>query len=338
MWIAGLDGRRALRWVPVGMPHIPAELTRCVFFLYEHDPSQSGSFLGPGGTGFIVARQSYTIQRGFHFYGVTNRHVANPCSTIRLNTKSGSVRFIERDPSQWIWSETDDLAATDITDEFSPEEDEVWCVPDYSFVDPLFYSSQVNIGDPTIMLGLFSDHDGGGDRNLPVGRFGNVAALPDPLVPVRLSRADKHVRPAFLNDMRSRSGFSGSPVWTWDMPYEDTSPPSHGGTSHIRRSQRPVLRLIGVHRGQFRESAAVLPSDKAPRRRAQKLVDVASSMTVVVPAWEITKLLDDRRFEAQRNARDARADRVAKSDEYAALIRAQEGDLPRRLFIYPPSF
>lgn len=172
------------------------------------------------------------------------------------------------------------------------------------------------IGDQTIMLGLFTDYHGG-EINVPVGRFGNLAALPNSKAPIRLSSDDPFVRPAFLNDIRSRAGFSGSPVWAWYSLYDDVKISISGGIYLGDEPRRhALLSFIGVHRGQFLDPPAPLDTGGS--------AEVESSMTVVVPAWEISKLLDTQKLSDQRAERDKREDRLARHKSIARLYRSQE--------------
>jgi hypothetical protein len=184
---------------------------------------------------------------------------------------------------------------------------------EYSFASANASARDVQIGDETIMLGLFSDHSSDA-INVPIGRFGNLAARPSQAAPVQLFSDDRFVRPAFLNDMRSRTGFSGSPVWAWYSIYQDTKIDSIAPSESDREPRRhSMLTLIGVHRGQFRETVqSIDPVQK---------IDIASSMTVVVPAWEISKTLDLPKLSAQRVARDLRPDRIKRSQEKLERLR-----------------
>lgn len=330
--VAGRDGIVTWRWVPVGMPRVSTAMEKCVFYLFGLDP-KTGRRVGPGGTGFLVARQSKSLGGMVHVYAISNKHVVNPFSIVRINTKKREIRYIDFDPSEWIVSDSDDLAAIDITDHIPGMTDRISFTDDITwvwerdFIDHRELYIEVGIGDDTIMLGLFADHDGGGAINLPVGRFGSVAALPDRSVPVRLDASDPFVRPAFLNDMRSRSGFSGSPVWSWSSPFADVNAPDSRSLRYkLAVRSGPSLRLIGVHRGQFRENAA--PVERGNPARGYKTpdeIEIASSMTVVIPAWEITRLLDSKSFEDQRAARDKREDRIDGNLTIERFRRAIEG-------------
>lgn len=72
--------------------------------------------VGPGETGFFVARHSESLDNIFHVYAVSNRHTVNNTPCIRINKNENETRLLEFDPSEWVWSDTDDLAAVDVTD------------------------------------------------------------------------------------------------------------------------------------------------------------------------------------------------------------------------------
>jgi hypothetical protein len=251
------------------MPRIAHGMERCVFFAFGKN-YKDGSFYGPGGTGFFVLRESENIRFTFHIYAVTNRHVADTCANIRINSSETSVQYWEYDPSDWVFSRTDDLAVLDVTDQIGFSEDHgipshqrsIDLVSERFFVSEKFRCDHnVGAGDETIMLGLLTQHDGG-KINLPVARFGNIAAVPNDLTPVQLSRRDRFVRPAWLNDCRSRSGFSGSPVWAWRSQYDDMNLYNGPGlpASLFAKNEPaiyPFLALLGCHRGQFREDTTI---------------------------------------------------------------------------------
>jgi hypothetical protein len=312
------DGAPAWKWVRVGMPRIGDNMRACVFFLFGQDAG-TGRAAGPGGTGFFVRVWSRRREGLTHIYAVSNRHVVQNFHDIRVNTHDGAARMIEIEPGDWSYSSTADLAATDVTEHFlltreRPQTDIVAAFVDHGdLLGQRHADHHVAMGDDTIMVGLFADHPGGG-RNVPVARFGNVAAMPDPAAPVALSEVDALAGPAFLNDLRSRSGFSGSPVWAWRTPYNDTSAPDHDARREAGLSRdRASLHLIGVHRGQMREEIVAT----RPGGAVETLV-VPSAMTVVIPAWEVAALLSGQEFERQRAAREQRPDVVAL---YRALQR-----------------
>lgn len=308
------------------MPRIAKNLEACVFFLYGHNP-MTGEIVGPGGTGFFVATCSKVLDNIFHVYAVSNRHVVQNSACIRVNRFGSGTELHEFDPSEWVWSEADDLAAIDVTDliPYNPWSDDGAlansAVHDYQLINQArAWSKDVGIGDQTVMLGLFADYTVP-DRNVPVARFGFIAAVPDEKVPVSLWKGDLLARPAYLNDMRSRSGFSGSPVWVWRTPYDDMNEVGVNGLAQRFNPRNTLFGLLGIHRGQFRERTAVNFVEADRPLVSGDLIEVASAMTVVVPAWEIETLLQNERFQEQRSARDALPARIALSAAITEELR-----------------
>jgi hypothetical protein len=155
------------------------------------------------------------------------------------------------------------------------------------------------------MLGLFADEPGEAENHY-VGRFGNLASYPKIIM-----QHNKQKRPSFMFDIRSRPGFSGSPVFIYrsiasDLSNLVTLPP------HVPRPGQNVsayLKLLGVHCGQYPELIDFKVVRKEPKaqplevREGDKL-RVASSMTVVAPAWEIASLINLKKFRDQREERE----------------------------------
>lgn len=317
------------------MPKLADNLTRSVFYLYALD-GKTGSPAALGGTGFFVARQSVALPYTWHVFAVSNVHVAirAAASILRVNTRDGASRFIPYEPTDWVQSATDDLAIIDVTDQlgFSIETglwtDDISWVDEIHFVPEPFRSPYgIGIGDNTIMLGMFANHSEG-SRNAPIGRFGNVAALPDEANPARLHKNDRFARPSYLNDMRSRTGFSGSPVWVWRTPQDDMN--SHkqaqGILPRLSATERSFLALIGVHRGQFSDKVPICVTGTG----ASHAAEIPSSMTVVVPAWEITKLMNHKELMRNMTERDTRPERIEFSERICTVMRAQEARLLNR--------
>ena len=167
------------------------------------------------------------------------------------------------------------------------------------------------------MLGLFTENSGG-ERNLPAMRFGNLSQVARMPVP----HGNGAIHPAHVFDMHSRPGFSGSPVFVYRTPESDLffdyfEASVHGIPGVLSRSVKApkpsrhnrFVRLLGIHSGQFYEhmEATVVGEayGKAPICDGDK-IQLPSSMTVVVPAWDITELLDLPFFQEQREMRDKR--------------------------------
>ena len=298
------------------VPKLKPATVDCVFYLYRIDP-KSGEKIGPCGSGFIYGLRSKELPGYKHYYGITNWHIANElgASIIRLNTTDGKSRFINFEPEDWHFVPNgDDLAAVDLSnheragDQVSHYGDEGSVTPD------MMKRFEIGIGEDVFMIGLFVDQHGG-DRNTPAARFGNLSLLAneDSLI----EQPNEIMRPSFLVDMRSRTGFSGSPVAVYRIPEADLSDLPSGGPLPVRSLTNPYLpklkfiALLGVHCGSYYDPVEVRT---APPKRKERLGDpihegdklyIQSGMTIVVPAWRITELLDLEVFRMARQKQDA---------------------------------
>lgn len=170
------------------MPKIRQGITEAVFYLFRINPL-TGCIEGPCGTGFFVIRSSIRSNGAPHIYEITNWHVALDAgaSIIRINTSDGKSRFVELDPSEWEQSaEGDDLAATDLSEKLNQSADQVIGLYEDMFITPdLIRKFEIGLGEDTFMCGLFTGHHGG-ERNIPVTTFGNLAMLANAAAPVKL--------------------------------------------------------------------------------------------------------------------------------------------------------
>jgi len=321
------------------MPKLHRSIEKSTFFLFRLSPDpaddhkpENERVCGPNGTGVFISKQSELVPDLSHIYAASNWHVVREASWIRVNGKNGT-RLIKFEPSDWEYSKDEDLCVIDVTDHLLKENGEYvdvfTTVDERHFVTHDFVKRRdVGIGDSTIMIGLFANHDGG-KSNAPVGRFGNIAAMPDPENPVRFHSEDKYLRPAYLNDMRSRTGFSGSPVWVYRIGSDDLThlPPDTmelGGLG-IADSAASFLRFLGIHRGQFRESTEIFSTEGLSSEGLVKHGDeifVASAMTAVIPAWELSAVLNYPTLIKQREVRDRRPDRVKEATDIRLHLSA----------------
>jgi hypothetical protein len=131
----------------------------------------------------------------------------------------------------------DDLVVFDITDdEIIHKYNNVRYIPFYMIISGDYIDkNEINIGEDGFMLGMFADHYGE-TRNLIAARFGNISLMADELAPIK--QPNKSVRPSFLFDLRSRPGFSGSPVFVYRTPAGDLRYASERGRDAIERISR----------------------------------------------------------------------------------------------------
>jgi hypothetical protein len=271
------------------------------------------------------------------YYAITNRHVAvtGGASIIRINTKDGGTKYLEFEVEDWQYVEGgDDVCAVEI-DVSTFEYGDFSCIPKYTFTTKAEIEKEgVNLGENAFMIGLFLSHHGGA-RNVPSARFGNLAMLANDDAPVS---TPGFRRPCHIVDMRSRSGFSGSAVFIWRTPTDDLTNPSMQNLTYQQRLLKGslFLRFFGIHCGQFQERVTVTTAPKGseiveaeerlgdPIREGDQLT-LPSSMTIVIPCWRITELLDLEIFDVTRRVRLAEKRRQREAEPPRPAL---ETDLP----------
>lgn len=315
------------------MPRLNSHFKNVAFFLYGIDP-QSGETTGPHATGAFIG--GYTTgdvgKEILNIYAVTCQHaITSGLTIIRINTKDGKSRYIELEPHEWEVSDNgNDIAAIDITDNINDNEDVIYIIPaDLIAGKDFIQDVEFGIGEDGFMLGLFAEHPGR-DRNLVAARFGNVSLLAEDDVPIEQGNENK--RPSHIFDMRSRPGFSGSPVFVYRTPSGDLRNIAYGPaykapksvridtrrgdayieednwTERINDQQNTFIRLLGIHSAQYHDRVKAIKSRDIQSEKDDHISDgdelkMPNSMTVVVPAWEILTLINNQHFTQQRGKR-----------------------------------
>ena len=278
------------------MPRISEDVLESIFFLYSSEQeAKVGS--KDGGTGFVISFPSERVPDVTYFYGVTNWHAAvrSGFSVVRLNTAKGSNDVISLGPEDWTFdSNGDDLAVVDLSPDFEKHQ----CIPipvGLIFSRDVLHDPNghdVGLGDDAFMIGRFIDMDGV-DRNLSTARFGSISAS---LVSLPARGPNSTTSEGYCLDMRSKSGYSGSPVFAYRTPGTNLKLTfNRGGVADLARS---MLCLLGVHLGQFEENLKLDGDNK-------KIVSGASGMTTVIPAWKILDLLNTPKLKSERARSDA---------------------------------
>lgn len=328
IWCKNKDGPKREKWIPVGMSRVPPEFQKCVFFLHGLVPDEKNPqkevISEPVGTGVIVSIPSKVGGAFIHEYAVTNNHVVNgekvSGSIIRVNTRDGSSRYIDLDAAEWIKSFTDDLAATDISDLLDYETDDIRPIPVMDFIsEQRIKDFELGFGDDVFMIGLFANQQRK-DINFPALRSGNLSMLADKKA--KIAQESGYTSPCHVVDMRSRSGFSGSPVFIYRTPATHLRGVM-GEDWEVNTDNNILLGLLGIHCGQYPEDVKVKKKKKQSKPRSAGFegvieLEMPSSMTIVVPAAQILALLNDRKFRDMRIARDERyeerASKMPKSE------------------------
>ena len=168
------------------------------------------------GSGFVVGILIPNSKDFFYptLYAVTNQHVIDGGFTVlRVNTLKSEYDIIETKPESWIKHGEDDLALCPFQPSVDVHDIRIVGLQDFVTED-LVKTHNIGPGDEIFMVGRYTEH-AGKKKNLPIVRFGNIAMNPNEPTPNCLGKQREH----FLLEARSVSGFSGSPVFVYDVPF-----------------------------------------------------------------------------------------------------------------------
>lgn len=283
------------------MPRIPDPFLDCVVYLYETvDDARAGSRAGGSGFTVVVPFDPYRVW----VYVVSNWHVISRAPVIRLNTLKGGFDTLSLGTTQWIRhpdGETDlAIASVDIRPADyrfhgvlhvapdSPDSLKSW--KDQLVTESLITVSGMGVGDDAYIVGRFTSHEGK-QRNLPTARFGAIAQMPYEII-----HTDVGGQQAFLVEIRSISGYSGSPVFV-RIPahrYDRRTPGFLGPEfdAHL---------LLGVDCAHLHNYEPIVERDYL-RAQTDLVVRANTGMAVVIPAWKLAELLSCEELKAMRES------------------------------------
>lgn len=317
-------GNPYLGWVPCGMPRIGDAFLECAFYLY---PSREAAEKGTdaGGTGFVVGVESVRRPGRWFLYAVSNRHVVwdGGSCVIRLNRRDGGAEAFETEPTEWTPHPAgDDLVAIPLGVGIQPYK--LRFIPERQLITKQSLAElDLGVGDEIFMVGRFIRHDGK-ETNMPSARFGNVSImLANIWQPGRQFNQE-----SFAVEMRSMSGYSGSPVFVYRTELFltenfDRAFPGVGSVYLLGVEWGYIVEELHVREKYLRSQLAAAGT---AHERLVSFVQANTGMNGVVPAWKISELLHTRTFE----------DLNARADE-EALSRAAEQRGGIELAAAPPT-
>lgn len=261
------------------MPRIPDKLVHSIAFLYP-TRSDAENNTKRGGTCFLVGKEIDGIRTPeggatYLIYAVTNFHVAWTARSpvIRLNRRDGRTHILDFKTEDWIpHPNGDDLAVAFITDRIGGLDSVDQAMDHITFVqstilltEDMMQKCSLGYGDDVFMIGRFLNHQGSKDKIVPAVRLGCISAMPEPI----WNEAINADQLSFAVEMRSRTGFSGSPVAAYRSNLTSIF--------HVSAEIREFLYVIGVNWGYILEK-------KDTRENTW--------LNGVVPAWKILELLE----------------------------------------------
>jgi hypothetical protein len=272
-----------------------------IIYLYR-DLNDAETGARPGASGFLVAMDSEVMGSRQHVYAVTNAHVIEDgFPMLRVNLKHPSSQF-ERTFSfpfeidSWVTHPTHDLAVRPIPADAPLSTFKVSLIGLREFLgERAIEAGTIALGDDLFYVGRFVDHAGKWE-NQPSVRFGNVSMLPNELEPLEYEvSGQRRKQIGFLVEARSRSGYSGSPVFMFqpeaNRPALDWAfePPLSVGHSQLV-GMNPKVSVVGVDWGHLNEEVEL--RDGVSNRVLPSKAMVHAGMMGVVPIWYLREFLE----------------------------------------------
>lgn len=282
------DGIESTFWELV-MPRINPCWLDSVFYIFPNREAAERGESG-GGTGFFLPVPTSQTNR-VAVYAVTNRHVIKKHDkpTIREWKKAQKFGYVDTERDEWHCGEIDDLAVR-LMGQYQPG---TLAPLDADFSDWLASPDHleqrlIGIGDEVFMMSRFSPIIGK-EKNRPTVRFGYISRLPDEPI-----EHDGKMCEAFLVEMRSIGGCSGSPVLV-HYPSMQLTPSLRIPETH---------RFLGVDAGHFPYKVRGTIADPFVQGK-EVVISTSSAMAVVVPAWKLRELLESPHVVAERDQQDS---------------------------------
>jgi hypothetical protein len=278
------------------MSRIPEIYAKSVVYIYPSIAAANAHKPG-GATGFILlVPYDSDGQAKFHSYIVTNDHVIqeSPAIVLRINTHQGYA-LIETTKADWYGHPKHDDLAVYIYDPPLGEHDVIGFAVRWLTTQKFIEDYDIGLGDDVFMVGRFRYHQGI-SQNIPTACFGNIAQMPiEPVVVKRKIDGEEMDFPqeAFLIELRSISGYSGSPVFldiSKSIHYDDSM--------NMKRSEASRYKLLGVIGGHFRADDIVV--DDQGNKLLGTNTRSNSAMAYAIPAWKLQELLDMKNLKDER--------------------------------------
>jgi hypothetical protein len=262
-----------------------------VTFIFLENSNQE---VQPLGTGFFVGIKINSDQHAVYF--VTANHVLMSRTTgkyyekvlLRLNTKKGTVEYIELDLSKHvILAHPDpkvDLAATIL---YPPQDhfDYLYILDDYFTDSKILAEKGIKEGSRAFFAGLLANFAYGKQKNYPVIRFGYISLLTDENIELMKTVNSSESYRFYLVECQSLGGFSGSPVF---FERERLEPGRYWFT--------PEIYLGGVMTGHVNDLETLL----------EKNINLNVGLAVVTPCYLLNELLqmDEAKKNREQTPRD----------------------------------
>jgi hypothetical protein len=261
---------------------VPDEIRKCVIFIGYAKP---GGEMQLAGTAFLVGKNLPGIE-GTVTYLVTARHILKEIVdkgayrvSLRVNVIGGGFHWIDVPLEHWSFHPEKDLIDVAVLPISLPDacDHKYWPIAS-SATPEIIAAEKIGIGNEAFLVGLFHQHSGT-QRNIPIVRVGNIAAMPEEMVMTTKWGA----MDAYLLEARSIGGISGSPVFAYvDRQRHNVL---SGGASYF---------LLGLMHGHWDK-----PSFEGDDSTADAMPDrekINTGIAIVVPFATIAEVLGQKKF------------------------------------------
>lgn len=260
-----------------------------VFLGYE---DSQGQFV-PQGTGFVVSCS--TMGRTF-MHIVTAEHVIVHISVdlkkdivFRLNAEAGGTAIFSAPAEDWYYHPDPNCTDVAVLPCHIDRKQVIYAhapMDDICATKDVIDEYEITAGDEIFVAGLFTNHFGQ-DRNIPIIRTGNIAAMPEEPVKTKY----KGYIDAYLMEARSIGGLSGSPVFIKRPPL------SYRDGRFLLTGEGNVFYLLGMVQGHFDIESdrmdAVSEEDVSTGR-------INTGIGVVIPVERIIETMNQPDLQHQR--------------------------------------
>jgi hypothetical protein len=268
---------------PECLMQVPDTVRKCVAFVGARLPTDEFS---PQGTAFFMARLIPGVPDEAFVSVVTAKHVISGMEEagydkvyLRLNFKDGNAYLVESDFKDWQSHPDESEVDVAVLPFFDWHENEY----DHLIIHPtLFYNSAritIGTGDEVFLPGLFVNHYGR-NRNIPIVRVGNIAAMPEEKVLTKAGLID-----AYLVEARSIGGLSGSPVFVHLGYWRNID-----GTLMQHKGPHGGYHLVGLMHGHYKvKDVKPLPAITSPVLKKEY---INMGIAIVVPLSKIMEVVE----------------------------------------------
>ena len=264
---------------------VPDDVRKCVVFLgYQ---LASGE-MRLAGSAFFVGR-NVSEDKASEVFLVTAKHVVDGIRKlgltelfIRVNTKAGQSSWAKCQSTDWLFHPSDSTIDVALLRAGIPADLDHLVLPITMCATPqTLKENAVGLGDEVFVVGLFRHHHGA-QRNIPIVRVGNLAAMAEEKVVTR----DFGLIDAYLVEARSIGGLSGSPVFLnlGVVRYIE------GQVKHAQGG--PIFYLFGLVHGHYDVQASAVDTAESDVNNSLHADRVNTGIAIVVPVQKIKEVID----------------------------------------------